>query len=85
MTEQQLFVVERYDDTGTPGRVPPFPAPPAGVRIVCAVRVPSDDVLLAFVEGTDEAAISAALAAANWRVDRITAATWARPDRDGAS
>jgi hypothetical protein len=81
----QLFVVERYDDTGTPGLLQPLSAPPPNVHLVCAVRVPADDVVLALVEGTDEATISAALAAAGWRIDRITPATWARPDEDGTS
>ncbi len=50
----QLFVVERYDDTGTPGREQPLPAPPSDVHLVYAVRVPADDVVLALMEGTDE-------------------------------
>lgn len=79
----QLFVVERYDDTGTPGRVLPLPAPPADVHLLCAVRVPVDDVVLALVEGIDEQTISAALATAGWRVDRITPATWAHPGEEG--
>jgi hypothetical protein len=78
-----LFVVERYDDTGIPGRLQSLPAPPAGVDLVYAVRVPADDVVLALIEGTDEQTIRTALAAAGWRVDRITPATWARRDEDG--
>jgi hypothetical protein len=74
-----LFVVERYDDTGTPGAVTPLPAAPPGVHVVHAVRVPADDVVLALIEGTDERTICAALLAAGWRVDRITPATWAHP------
>jgi hypothetical protein len=81
----QLFVVERYDDTGTPGREQPLPAPPSDVHLVYAVRVPADDVVLALMEGTDERSVSAALTTAGWRVDRITPATWARPGEDDAS
>lgn len=81
----QLFVVERYDVTGTAGHLQPLPAPPADVRLVCAVRVPADDVVLALVEGIDQTSISAALAAAGWQVDRITPAAWASPDPDRSS
>ncbi len=78
----QLFVVERYDDSGIPGRQQPLPPPPADVLVVCAVRVPADDVILALVRGTDEQTTGASLTAAGWRVDRITPATWVRPDED---
>jgi hypothetical protein len=81
----QLFVVERYDDTGTPGRVQPLPAAPPDVHLLCAVRLPADDVVLALIEGEDEPTISAALLTAGWRVDRITPATWAHPGEEGAS
>ena len=83
MTEQaagtQLFVVERYDDTGDPGAAQPIPAPPAGLKVICTVRVPADDVVLALVEGRDEQSIRASLGDVGWRVDRITMATWACP------
>jgi hypothetical protein len=46
--------------------------------VACAVHLPADDVVLAVVEGEDEASVCAAVTAAGWRVDRITAATWAR-------
>ncbi len=81
----QLFVVERYDDTGTPGQFQPMPMPPSDVQLLCAVRVPADDVVLALVEGADEQSISAALNSAGWRVDRITPASWAGPDQEGRS
>lgn len=84
----QLFVVERYDDTGSPGRLQPLPPSPEGVLVVCAVRVPADDAVLALVEGTadgaDQESVSAALAAAGWRVDRINAASWIRPNEEGS-
>lgn len=76
---KQLFVVERYDDTGTGGVLESVPLSPADVDVVVAVRVPADDVLLALVEGTNEQTIRAALASAGWRIDRITPATRALP------
>jgi hypothetical protein len=57
-----------------------FPPFPPDVPLHFAVRVPADDVVLALVEGVDEQSMSAALAAAGWRVDRISSASWARPD-----
>jgi hypothetical protein len=78
----QLFLVERYDDTGIPDRLERLPAPSPQVPVLFAVHVPADDVVLALVEGTDEQTMSAALAAAGWRVDRITSASWARPHGD---
>lgn len=88
MTDQtaattQLFVVERYDDTGGPGAVQPIPAAPADVRVIYTVRVPADDVVLALVEGRDEHSIRASLGDVGWRIDRITGATWACPDQEG--
>jgi hypothetical protein len=80
-----LFVVERYDDSGTPGRVQPLPAAPADARVLCAVRVPADDVVLALIEGADEQTVCASLTAAGWRVDRIALATWAHPGEEGTS
>jgi hypothetical protein len=59
--------------------------PPAEVRLVCAVRVPVDDVVIALLEGTDEPAVCAALTSVGWRVDRITPASWVRPGEDGPS
>jgi hypothetical protein len=56
----QLFAVERYDDTETPGRLQWLPVSSADVRLVCAVRVPADDVVLAPVEGADEQTTCAA-------------------------
>jgi hypothetical protein len=75
----QLFLVERYDDSGIPDRQEPLPAPPPDVPVLFAIRVPADDVILVLVEGPDEESMVAVLAAAGWRVDRITPATWARP------
>ena len=80
----QLFMVERYDDSGTPGRLQPLPPPSADVLLMCAVCIPADDVVLALVQGSDEQTVSAGLAAAGWRVDRITPATWAPRIEDGS-
>ncbi len=79
----RLFLVERYDDTGSPDRQELLPAPPPDVPLLFAVHVPADDVLLLLVEGTDELTMTETLSAAGWRVDRITPASWARPDEDG--
>lgn len=81
----QLFVVERYDNTGAPGRLQPFLAPPVDVAVVCAVRIRADEVMLALVEGTDEQSTCAALAAAGWRIDRIVPASWMPPAEEVAS
>ena len=73
----RLFAVERYDDTG--GHVAPsdpFPALPPHVQLAGVVYLPADEVVIAFVEGTDAAAVGAAVAAAGWRVDRISPADW---------
>jgi hypothetical protein len=74
----RLFVLERYDDSGRHDPMQPFPTLPPGMRVACAVHLPADDVVLAVVEGEDEASVCDAVNAAGWRVDRITAATWAR-------
>lgn len=79
----KLFLVDRYDDSGTPGQQPPLPALPEGVLLIFAVHVPADDVVLALVEGTNEQIIRTALAAAGWRVDRIVPSTWIRPEQEG--
>jgi hypothetical protein len=78
----QLFAVERYDDTGG-AAVPPssFPALPAGVRLAGAVYLPADEVVLALVEGPDVESVCTAVAAAGWRVDRISLASWVADSR----
>ena len=74
---KRLFVLERYDRSGRTGELQPFPPLPQGMRVACAVHLPADDVVLAVVEGEDESSVCDAVTAAGWRVDRITAATWA--------
>lgn len=80
----RLFLVERYDDTGTPD-LTPIPAPPSTAHVVCALRVPADDVVIALVEWADpadqadamgEQMMADRLVGAGWRVDRVTTATW---------
>lgn len=73
MTDQ-LYAIERYDAAGEePAAVRPL----AG--LVCAVRLAADDVVLALVTGSDPETVAASAAAAGWRVDRITAASWLTP------
>jgi hypothetical protein len=74
----RLFVLERYDDSGRHDSTQRFPALPSGMRVACVVHLPADDVVLAVVEGEDESSVCDAVNAAGWRVDRITAATWAQ-------
>lgn len=78
----RLFAVERYDDTGGRGApLEPFPTLPAHVHLAGAVYLPSDEVVIAFVEGSDEASVGAAVTAAGWRVDRISPADWLAGER----
>jgi hypothetical protein len=84
-TTQHLFLVERYDDSGTPDQQQPVLPPPPDVPLLFAVRVAADDVVLALVEGPDEVTVGASLTAAGWRVDRISAATWTDSRPGGSS
>lgn len=80
---RRLFVLERYDRSGdatAPDAVPI--APTADTRLIAAVHLPADQVVLAFVEGPDADAVAATAAAADWRVDRLTPATWIHPPPD---
>lgn len=71
----QLFAIERYDDTGAHAApAEPFPTLPAHVQLAGAFYLPADEVVLAFVEGDDAETVGAAVAAAGWRVDRISPA-----------
>jgi hypothetical protein len=73
---RRIFAVERYDETGS-SAVPlgGFPEG-AGVRLTGVVHLPADEIVIAFVEGPDEATVCAAMTAAGWRVDRIGPAEW---------
>ncbi|GAA4983898.1 hypothetical protein [Actinopolymorpha pittospori] len=77
---RRLFALEHYDRTG--GESVPEMGPLAGtpgLRLVGAVHLPADDVVLALVEGSDAETVAAAAAAAGWRVDRLTPAAWLAP------
>lgn len=74
----KLFALEQYERTaGAEQPVPAFGT--AGCRLIAAVRLPSDEVVLALVEGADAATVAEAAEAAAWRVDRMTPAQWIRP------
>ncbi len=76
MTEP-LFAIERYDDTGGQlASLDEFPELPVGMHLNGAVHLAADDVIIAFVQGPDADTVSAAVAAAGWRVDRIGPASW---------
>jgi hypothetical protein len=75
----QLFALEQYEAAGASHIAPPrLPAHDA-IQLIGLVRLPEDDVVLAFVEGPDAEAVSACLSAVGWRVDRISPATWLSP------
>jgi hypothetical protein len=77
---RQLFVLERYEPTGgfvSPQSVAPLAT--AATRLVAAVYVPADEVVLVFVEAPDEAAAAAAAQGAGWRIDRLNVAVWITP------
>ncbi len=74
-----VFAVERYDESGSALPPDPLPELPPGARLTCALHLRADDVLLAVVEGADEQAVRAALKQAGWRFDRITAGAWITP------
>jgi hypothetical protein len=76
----RLFIVERYEPSGGElvAALAPLPVG-ADTRLILAVHVPADDLVLAVVEGPDEESVAATVAAAHWRVDRLCPATWAMP------
>ncbi|WBB68521.1 hypothetical protein [Micromonospora sp. WMMD812] len=74
----RLFALEQYDcspeaDTSLPA----FGT--LDCRLVAAVRISADDVVIALVEGADADRVAAAAEAADWRVDRLLAARWIYP------
>lgn len=69
----RLFALERYD---APGQEPDSLPALRGARLVAAVHLPADQVMLALVEGRDERSVADAATAAGWRVDRMHPATW---------
>ncbi|MET8311281.1 MULTISPECIES: hypothetical protein [unclassified Micromonospora] len=73
-----LFALEQYDRSpDTDGAAPAFGTPDC--RLVAAVRLPTDDVVIALVEGPNAEVVAAAAAAAAWRVDRLIPARWIHP------
>lgn len=83
---RRLFLLERYDCSGdvTAPDLAPIP-PTADTRLVAAVHLPADEVVLALVEGPDAESVAAAAAAADWRVDRLNPAAWIHPPDRTAS
>ncbi|MFF0365982.1 hypothetical protein [Micromonospora sp. NPDC005087] len=73
-----LFALEQYDcSPSAGGTVPVFGTPDC--RLVAAIRLPTDDVVIALVEGPDAEVVAAAAAAAAWRIDRLIPAQWLFP------
>ncbi|MFI6781551.1 hypothetical protein [Micromonospora sp. NPDC050276] len=73
-----LFALEQYDlSPGAGGTVPVLRT--AECRLVAVIRLPTDDVVIAFVEGPDADVVAAAVAATAWRVDRLIPARWLQP------
>ncbi|SDZ30161.1 hypothetical protein SAMN05444365_109146 [Micromonospora pattaloongensis] len=81
---RRLFAIEQYDSSGRGAPPPPPALDTDDTRLVAAVHLPADDVVLALVEGPDAAAVAAAAAAAGWRVDRLNPARWITPGSDPA-
>jgi hypothetical protein len=87
----RLFALERYEssDDSRAGATPHLPHLPtsrlttAQTRLVAAIHLVADDVVLALVEGPDEATVAATAQAAGWRVDRLSPATWITFTTDG--
>ena len=77
--DRLLFALERYAASGA-ATVPPLLPAFAPVRVVAAVHLPADEVVLVIAEGPDEAAVTAALEGAGWRVDRVGPARWLLPE-----
>ncbi|WP_406070247.1 hypothetical protein [Micromonospora sp. NBC_01638] len=73
-----LFVLEQYDCSSEAGTAAPLITTP-GCRLVAAIRLPTDDVVIALVEGPDAEVVAAAAAGSAWRVDRLIPAWWIRP------
>ncbi|GAB3141957.1 hypothetical protein GCM10027290_15530 [Micromonospora sonneratiae] len=73
---RRLFAIERYDGLGeeaSPALLSLLTT--ADTRLVCAVRLPADDVVLALVESPDQETVVSVAVTAGWRVDRLGPAT----------
>lgn len=74
-----MFALERYESSDDAPAGPPLPTDALTTehtRLVAAVHLVADDVVLALVEGPDEETVAATARAAGWRVDRLSPATW---------
>lgn len=76
---RHLFALERYDVTAGQSVPALTSLPPGEVRLVAAVHLPLDEVVLALVEGPDSDAVAHAAADAGWQVDRLCPAAWVVP------
>jgi hypothetical protein len=76
--------VERYQscDEATP-RLPRWRPAGTQTRLVGAVYLVADEVVLALIEGPDEQTVAATARALGWRVDRLTPANWIVFTTDG--
>ncbi|GAA1378144.1 hypothetical protein GCM10009661_49090 [Catellatospora chokoriensis] len=79
----RLFAVERYDADGSGGAA--LPQLPGAVRLVAAVRLPADEVVLALVEGPDADTVIQVTTQADWRPDRVEPAVLLYPTQDRAA
>lgn len=77
--ERSLFALERYESVGDAVVAPSLPADGVA-RLVAAIHLPADEVVLVLAEGPNEAAVTTALEAAGWRVDRVGPAIWLLPE-----
>jgi hypothetical protein len=74
---RHLFALERYEPSGGQSIAAiPALAPDAKARLVAAVHLSADDVVLFLVEGPDVETVAAAAASAGWQVDRLYPAAW---------
>jgi hypothetical protein len=80
----RLFALEHYEssDSVTP-HLPTDRLTTARTRLVAAVHLDADVVVLALVEGPDEQTVAATARAAGRRVDRLNPATWITFTTDG--
>lgn len=73
---RHLFALESYDASAGQSVPELASLPPGEARLVAAVHLPADEVVLALVEGPDAETVADAAAAAGWRVDRLCPAAW---------
>ncbi|MEU8257183.1 hypothetical protein AB0C06_23285 [Micromonospora inaquosa] len=73
-----LFVLEQYYCSADAGTAAPL-ITTLGCRLVATIRLPTDDVVIALVEGPNAEAVAEAAAVSAWRVDRLIPARWIHP------